>query len=109
MSQYRSDVKAPLDLDKVVSVLCYFTVVGWLISVVLFGKNRSAHARFHLRQSLGLIITSAILAFIPLIGWALQFVLLGFWLTALYQSIVGHQYTIPVLGDFYQEHLDFIA
>lgn len=108
MSHTDTQAKQQYDMEKVVAVVSYFTVVGWLIAVVIYGKHRSAFSRFHLRQSLGLVITAAVLSFIPLIGWLCTLVLAVFWLIALVQTCLGHQYLVPVVGEFFQEHLDFI-
>lgn len=108
MSHIETHAKQHYDMEKVVSVISYFTVIGWLVALVIHGKNRSAFTRFHLRQSLGLVITSAVLSFIPLIGWLLTVLLAVAWLVALVNACAGRQYLVPLIGDFYQEHLDFI-
>lgn len=94
--------------DKIVAILGYVTLVGWLVAIVLYGKHTSSFTTFHLRQSLGLIITGALLALVPLIGWLMNIAVLLVWLYAIYHAIQGRQEKVPVLGDFYQEHLDFI-
>lgn len=96
------------DLVKIVSVLAYLTVVGWLIAMVVYGNHRSSVARFHLRDSLGLILTGALLMLIPLIGWVLASVLMIVWCIGLIHAIQGRKTELPVIGRFYQEHLDFI-
>lgn len=93
---------------KAFSILSYITLIGWLVAIVLHGNHKSSFACFHLRQSLGLIITGALLALIPLIGWLLNVVVLLVWVYAFYHVIQGHKIKVPFLGDFYQEHLDFI-
>lgn len=108
MTHYQYSSKAQEDKAKLISVLAYLTVIGWLISFYLYGDNKSPHARFHLRQSLGLIITAAVLSFIPLIGWGLNCILFLLWLMCIYQAYLGHIFHIPLLGDYYQEHLDFV-
>lgn len=95
-------------MAKSFAILGYITLIGWLIAIVLHGSHKSEFTRFHLRQSLGLIITGALLALIPLIGWLLNVVVLCAWLYAFYHVVQGHSIKVPLLGDFYQEHLDFI-
>jgi len=96
------------DMAKVISIVCYLTLIGWLVAMMLYGNHKSAQTRFHLRQALGLIITAALLSFIPLIGWALNLAIIVLWFIALVNAIKGNQYKVPVIGNFYQEHLDFI-
>jgi uncharacterized membrane protein len=95
-------------MATLVAVISYFTLIGWIIALVIYDKHQSSLASFHLRQSLGLIITGAMLSLIPLVGWVLNIgVFLG-WVMGLYSAIQGQEYKVPLLGDFYQEHLDFI-
>lgn len=103
-----SDSRLQYDRVKVVSVLAYFTIVGWLIALVLYGDHKSAFARFHLRDSLGLVLTGAILSFIPLIGWFLALGVIMAWCLGLYHAFNGQRIPLPIIGDFYQKHLDFI-
>ena len=95
-------------MAKVVAILSYVTLIGWLAAIVLHGGHKSNFASFHLRQSLGLIITGALLALIPLIGWLLNVAVCLAWLYALCHVVQGHKKKVPLLGDFCQEHLDFI-
>lgn len=99
----------PLDIDRMISVLSYLTLVGWVIALLLYGKHHSSLARFHLRQSLGLIVTAAVLSIIPLFGWVLFIPLAFAWLAALYSALLYYKLTLPIVGDFFQEHLDFIS
>jgi len=94
--------------DKIVAILGYITLLGWLVAIVLHDKHKSSFTTFHLRQSLGLIITGALLALVPLIGWLMNIAVFLVWLYAIYHAIQGRQEKVPVLGDCYQEHLDFI-
>jgi len=94
--------------NKVVAIVSYITLLGWLVAIVLYDKHRSAFTTFHLRQSLGLIITGALLALVPLIGWLMNVIVLLAWLYAIYHAIQGRMEKVPALGDFYQKHLDFI-
>lgn len=95
-------------MATLVSVISYFTLIGWIVALIIYDKHQSSLASFHLRQSLGLIITGAILSLIPLMGWILNIgVFLG-WAIGLYSAIQGREHKVPLLGDFYQQHLDFI-
>ncbi|MCJ8293931.1 MAG: hypothetical protein MJK15_05945 [Colwellia sp.] len=95
-------------MATLVAVISYFTLIGWVVAMVIYDKHQSTLASFHLRQSLGLIITGAILSLIPLVGWILNIGVLLAWVIGLYSAIRGQEYKVPLLGDFYQQHLDFI-
>jgi uncharacterized membrane protein len=108
MGQFHFPSKSNFDMAKFVAVISYFTVVGWCIAILLYSKNRSSFSTFHLRQSLGLALTAALLSFIPLIGWAVNIVVLIIWLMAIYYAVIGEKHLVPFLGEYFQEHLDFI-
>ncbi len=91
-----------------VAVISYFTLIGWIVALVIYDKHQSSLASFHLRQSLGLIITGALLTFVPLIGWLLGIGVLFAWCIGIYGAIKGREYKVPLLGDIYQQRLDFI-
>jgi uncharacterized membrane protein len=93
---------------KTIAIISYLTLLGWLVAIVLHDKHKCSFTTFHLRQSLGLIITGALLALVPLIGWLLNVVVLLAWLYVTYHAVQGRTEKAPLLGDFYQEHLDFI-
>jgi uncharacterized membrane protein len=95
-------------MEKIVAIVSYITLLGWLVAIVLHDKHRSIFTTFHLRQSLGLIITGALLALVPLIGWLMNLIVFLAWVFALYHAIQGRMEKVPALGDFYQKHLDFI-
>ncbi|MFT7006112.1 MAG: putative membrane protein [Colwellia sp.] len=94
--------------NKIVAIVSYITLLGWLVAIVLYDKHKSAFTTFHLRQSLGLIITGALLALVPLIGWLMNLIVFLAWLYAIYHAIQGRMEKVPALGEFYQKHLDFI-
>jgi len=95
-------------MATLVAVISYFTLIGWVVALVIYDKHQSSLASFHLRQSLGLFITGALLSFIPLIGWFLNFVVIGAWAYGLYAAVQGQECKVPLLGDIYQQRLDFI-
>jgi uncharacterized membrane protein len=94
--------------EKTVAILSYITLVGWLAAIFLHGGQKSYFASFHLRQSLGLIITGALLALIPLIGWLLNIAVCIAWFYAIFHAIQSNTRAVPFIGEFYQQHLDFI-
>ena len=93
---------------KVVAIMSYFTILGWVVAMIIYDKSHSSFASFHLRQSIGLIITGSILTLIPLVGWLLDIGVIIAWGVGLYAAIREQEYKIPVVGEFYQKHLDFI-
>ncbi|MDX2366961.1 MAG: hypothetical protein QNK36_00870 [Colwellia sp.] len=113
VSNARNHYDAPMNnvvygMTKYVAILSYITLLGWLAAMVLHDKHKSSFTIFHLRQSLGLIITGALLALVPLIGWLMNLAVFFVWLYAIYHAVQGRKVKVPILGNCYQEHLDFI-
>ena len=109
MATTHSEQFKATEIDRFVAIVSYITLVGWFIAIVMHGKHKSPLASFHLRQSLGLIITGALLILIPLIGWLTALVLGVFWCIALFHACKGEMYLVPWLGKLYQDELHFIA
>ena len=95
-------------MATLVSVISYFTLIGWVVAIVIYDNHQSSLASFHLRQSLGLIITGSLLSFVPLVGWLLSIAVIFAWFIGIYAAIKGKEIKVPVLGNVYQEYLDFI-
>ena len=91
---------------KAVAVICYLSIVGWIVALVLHGNNPTKLGAFHLRQSLGLLLSLVILTFIPVIGWVLSLPIFILWTVGIYHAFHERQDTIPYIGNFFQENLD---
>ncbi len=100
--------------DKTVAILSYLTLIGFIIAIVMHGSKKTKLGTFHLRQTLGLLITvvacwvvNFILAFIPILGWiAILVIWLGLfvlWLMGLIAAASGEMKPVPVLGEKYQQ------
>jgi uncharacterized membrane protein len=100
--------------DKTVAILSYITLIGFIVAIVLHSSKKTNLGAFHLRQTLGLLLTGIavffcqiILAFIPILGWlaavALWCSLLVLWLLGLIAAINGQMKPMPVVGPLYQK------
>lgn len=108
MAHVQLQSESELEQEKLFCVISYLTIVGWLIALIYYGRHKGSCTRFHLKQSIGLIITCSIFAFIPLIGWVLNVFLVVCWLIAIVHLFAGRNFLVPIVGNFYQEHFDFI-
>jgi uncharacterized membrane protein len=100
--------------DKTTAIVSYLTLIGFIVAIILHGSKKTRLGAYHLRQSLGLMLTSivvaiaaTILAFIPFVGWLAAlaawvgvFVL---WIVGLLAAINGEQKPVPVLGIHFQQ------
>jgi len=106
--------------DNTVAIISYLSPVGFIVAAILHTKNKTKIGAFHLRQSLGLIITAVAIS----IGFALISAILPFlvfllfpvysllWVGVIVLAIVGliaaanRKFTpIPFLGDQYVKYL----
>ena len=104
--------------DNVAGMLAYITIIPAIIFLVTEPYNKSRFVRFHSWQNLflhlaavvlwvGLFIVSLVLAFIPILGHLLSFLLwaalsVGFfiaWIILLLKANQGLMYKLPVIGD----------
>ena len=88
---------------KIVAIVSYLTIIGWIIAFLLHMGNKSSLGAFHLRQALGLMLTFLVFSVIPMIGWILMLVLLVFWVLALVSALQGQKTPLPIIGDIYQK------
>ena len=101
------------DNGKTVAIISYFTLLGWIIALILHNGNKTRLGAYHLRQTLGLMVIvisvfifGYILNLIPfggLIGSGLNLGLFVFWILGLISAINGQEKPIPVVGDLFQK------
>lgn len=103
--------------DKTIAIISYLTIIGWIISYIQYGSNKSQLAAFHIRQSLFLMICaflvsilSLFFAFIPYMGWlislAINVAMFGFlilWIIGLINAANAEEKPLPVLGNKAQD------
>ena len=94
---------AKKDNAKLVAILSYITIIGWIIALILHQNNKTALGGFHLRQALLLMIAAVILSWIPMIGMILGIVVFVFWILGLVSAIHGKQKELPLIGKYAQQ------
>lgn len=104
--------------DNVAGMLAYITIIPAIIFLVMEPYNKSRFVRFHSFQNIflhvaavvlwiALLIVSAVLAFIPILGHIVAFLLwmafsVGFliiWVILLLKANQGQMFKLPVIGD----------
>jgi uncharacterized membrane protein len=100
--------------DKTTAIVSYLTLIGFVVAVVMHGSKKTRLGSFHLRQALGLMVTSiaiafaaTVFAFVPFIGWlvglAAWFGLLALWVVGLLSAVNGEPKPVPVIGEHFQK------
>src|ERR1051325_6723394 len=88
--------------DSTTAIVAYLTLIGFIAAVIIHGSKKTRLGAFHLRQALGLMLTSIVmipvnmlLAFIPILGWiAVLCVWIGLlvcWVMGLIGAIKGER------------------
>lgn len=100
--------------DKTTAIVSYLTLIGFIVAVIMHGTRKTRLGAYHLRQSLGLMLSSiaiafaaTIFAFVPFIGWlagvAAWMGLLTLWIMGVLAAINGEMKPVPVLGIHFQK------
>lgn len=94
---------------KTLAIVSYLWFFGALITMSINSENRNAYASFHIRQSLGLCVLSALLGYlvilfdsglVTLVFWGFFFLL---WLYGFSGAVQGKYHLIPFFGIFFQK------
>ncbi|MGV0925568.1 DUF4870 domain-containing protein [Empedobacter tilapiae] len=104
--------------NKTLSIVSYITLIGWVIAYIV-GKDKADDLlKFHLKQSLGLVIFSIILGFLlniiitifnlPIIG-TLGLVSLVFIIIGIINAANGIKKPLPVIGSMFEDKFAFIG
>ena len=98
------------DDGKTIAIIAYITLIGFVAALVMNNDKKFPLASFHIRQSLGLMLTSfaiGLIGIIPILGWLINlvaiFFLLYMWIMGLINAINGRFKVLPFLGDKYAE------
>ncbi len=95
---------------KTIALLAYLTIIGLIVALVMNNEKKNAFGSYHIRQSLGIMLTAflaSFIAIIPLLGWLIYLVAAPFflvlWIFGLLNAINGKQKPIPLFGEKYAE------
>lgn len=95
---------------KIIAIVSYITLIGLIVAFIMNNDKKIPLASFHIRQSLGILLTGIVLSFfnvIPLLGQLVYLAgavfLLVLWVMGLIGAINQKQEPVPVLGKYYQE------
>lgn len=120
---------APTTEDKTVAILSYLTLIGFIVAIVMHSSKKTKLGAFHLRQALGLILTSiaawicviitvVVLSFLlalikpllflvpilaMLIWLAFAASLIALWVMGFIAAINGQMKPMPLVGELYQK------
>ncbi len=95
---------------KVVALVSYLTIIGWIVALILNSNNKSELGSFHIRQSLGLILSAFalnIVALVPILGWIIAIVgfilIVVLWFIGFIAAVQGEKKLVPIVGQYFQD------
>lgn len=91
------------DNAKLVAILSYITLIGWIIALVLHMNGKTKLGGFHIRQSLIIMLAAIVLGWIPVIGWIFSIIVFIFWILGLIYAIQGKETLVPIIGTWGQD------
>ena len=105
---------APMDSatteDKTTAIVSYLTLIGFIAAVIIHGNKKTRLGAYHLRQTLGLMLTSfaiGVIMIVPILGWIIGFIawigLFVFWVMGFISAINGQMKPVPLLGAHFQK------
>lgn len=80
---------------KTTGIVAYITWVGLLIAFLAGDKEG---AKFHINQSLVLVIASVICGIIPIVGWIAEIAVLVFTIMGIVSAVNGEEKPLPLIG-----------
>ena len=112
--------------DKTAAIVCYLTLIGFIVAIILNSNKKTKLGAFHLRQAMGFILTgivvwiclaivmfvlflllafmkSILLLLVPLIYLAFGVSMIVLWVLGLIAAINGQMKPMPVVGPMYQK------
>ena len=111
------ETPAPAKEDTTIALLAYITPiafgVGIVIAIIMHNSKKTALGAYHLRQSLGLLVTAIVLMVpyaLPIVNVVWFFIspfisiaLLVLWIMGLIAAVNGQLKPLPVVGEYYQK------
>ncbi|WP_034670151.1 import component protein [Chryseobacterium populi] len=105
--------------NKNLSIISYITLIGWLIAYFSGKEKADSLLKYHLRQSLGLMIVSIafniIIRILISITPALAFLgmagllILVFWVLGIINAANGAEKPVPLFGKMFEDKFAFIG
>ncbi len=101
--EFSENAKEVLSDGKNVAIIAHFTLIGWIIALVMNSGNKTEIGSFYIRQMLGFVIMSFVVAWIPFLNLLALLVLFVAWLMSLISALGGEMKASWLLGDQFQE------
>lgn len=91
------------DNAKIVAIVSYITIIGWIVALILNSQKKSKLGSYHIRQTLLLYLLTFVFMIIPVIGWILNIAVFILWIMGLISAINEEEKPIPIIGEYAQD------
>lgn len=95
-------VGAAVAEDKTVAIVAHFTLIGFIVAIIIHQNKKTKIGAFYLRQMLGLVLCG-LLGIIPLLGLLVALFLMVLWVISLINVLKGEMKPVPLLGEQFQK------
>jgi uncharacterized membrane protein len=85
--------------DKTMSIIAYLGFIGIIVVVATGAHQKSKDVKFHLNQSITLLMCSLV-SVIPFIGWIAAIGVFTLWVICFIGAINGEKKVAPIVGNF---------
>lgn len=99
--------------NKTLSIISYITIIGWLVAYLVGKDKADSLLKYHLRQSLGLMIVAflvnvaitIIVSMMPSLAVLsyVSYVFIILWVLGLINAINGVEKPIPLIGTMFEK------
>jgi len=102
-------IQTDVEEGKTIAIIAYITLIGLIIAFIMNTDKKNSFAAYHIRQSLGIVLTAIVLSVvagivgISTISWIFNLIILAAWILGLISAVQGERKPIPVLGLQFQE------
>lgn len=97
---------------KTIAIISYITLIGLIIAIVMNNDKKNDFARYHIRQSLGIMVLYfavwvlffiiSTIVYIPLLSTIIYIALLVLWILGVIAAVQGEKKPVPVVGEHFQ-------
>jgi uncharacterized membrane protein len=91
--------KKDIEENKTMAIVAYLGLIGVIVVLATGAHTKSPYVKFHLNQSLPLMIAS-LLSAIPFLGWIVGLVVLVLWVMGIIAAAQGEMKRLPITGNF---------
>lgn len=99
--------------SNTVAIISHFTLIGWIIALVMHSNNKTNLGSFYLRQMLGLMILSVVVSLVGryfgILYWILTAGVFVLWILSLIGAVQNKESETPVIGKYFQDWFKTLA